>query len=251
MNLSELIAAYGDDEVVFQKLDDCVETVNMTKKGTKASFVTTERVDFNGFTKLGLIIWLDRDRAAEVLAASRAALTTPKPVEADSLVEALEPFSDWLDTLSLMIGQSDMPDHYKDQLRSLRRDISEALSSTPPAAEVAVGRKLIAYAHCCPGPVEFCDCVNKNHGTAWVHEGHESPALSSAPAPVAVDGREGVVEALQKLPAAFEVLDTENGTYLTRSEIAAQNSGFEYNGLYRRDSAELRAALAHHKQEEA
>ncbi|UFS83162.1 hypothetical protein LPB79_12990 [Rhizobium sp. T136] len=43
---------------------------------------------------------------------------------------------------------------------------------------------------------------------------------------------------LDKLPAAFEVLDQENGTYLTRSEIAAQNSGFEYNGLYRRDSAE-------------
>lgn len=42
---------------------------------------------------------------------------------------------------------------------------------------------------------------------------------------------------LQKRPAAFEVLDTENGAYLTRSEVAAQNSGFEYNGLYRRDSA--------------
>lgn len=43
---------------------------------------------------------------------------------------------------------------------------------------------------------------------------------------------------LQKLPAAFEVLDTESGTYLTRSEDRARNSGFEYNGLYRRDSAE-------------
>jgi hypothetical protein len=44
--------------------------------------------------------------------------------------------------------------------------------------------------------------------------------------------------ALQKRPAAFEVLDTESGVYLTRSEAAAQNSGFEYYGLYRRDSAE-------------
>lgn len=72
MNLSELIAAYGDDKVTFQKLDDCVETMNMTPKGTKATFVTEEKVDFNGFTKLGLVIWLDRDRVAEILAASRA-----------------------------------------------------------------------------------------------------------------------------------------------------------------------------------
>lgn len=43
---------------------------------------------------------------------------------------------------------------------------------------------------------------------------------------------------LEKRPAAFEVLDTENGTYLTRSEEAALATGFEYNGLYRRDSAE-------------
>lgn len=42
------------------------------------------------------------------------------------------------------------------------------------------------------------------------------------------------VEELEKRPSAFEVLDTENGTYLTRSEQAAIATGYEYNGLYRR-----------------
>lgn len=71
MTLSELIAAYGDDRVSFQKLDDCVETMNMTPKGTKASFVTPEKIDFNGFTKLGLIVWLDREKVVEILDAAK------------------------------------------------------------------------------------------------------------------------------------------------------------------------------------
>jgi hypothetical protein len=71
MNLSELIAKYGVDKVSLQKLDDCVEKMTMTPKGTKASFVTSEKVDFNGFTKLGLIVWLDREKVAEILAAAK------------------------------------------------------------------------------------------------------------------------------------------------------------------------------------
>ncbi len=42
-------------------------------------------------------------------------------------------------------------------------------------------------------------------------------------------------EKLEKRPVAFEILDTEEGTYLTRSEQAAINSEYEYHGLYRRD----------------
>ncbi|MCY1247104.1 hypothetical protein D9M72_603990 [compost metagenome] len=72
MNLSELISKYGDDKVSLQKLDDCVDTMNMTKNGTKATFVTSERLNLNGFEKLGLIIWLDRKQAAEIIAASKA-----------------------------------------------------------------------------------------------------------------------------------------------------------------------------------
>ena len=71
MNLSELIARYGDDKVTFQKLDDCVETLSMNKKGSKATFVTPETVGFDGFVKLGLIVWFDRDEVARVIADSK------------------------------------------------------------------------------------------------------------------------------------------------------------------------------------
>lgn len=40
--------------------------------------------------------------------------------------------------------------------------------------------------------------------------------------------------ALQTRPAAFEIFDPEDGTYLTRSEQAANSSGHDYCGLYRR-----------------
>jgi len=43
---------------------------------------------------------------------------------------------------------------------------------------------------------------------------------------------------LQKLPVAFEVLDGRKGTYITRSEDEARRSGFQYNGLYRREGYE-------------
>ena len=68
MKLSELISAYGDDDVKFQKLDDCTDTLSMSKKGTKASFVTPETFGFDGFDRLGLIIWMDRERVAKILA---------------------------------------------------------------------------------------------------------------------------------------------------------------------------------------
>jgi hypothetical protein len=51
---------------------------------------------------------------------------------------------------------------------------------------------------------------------------------------------------LEKLPAAFEVLDRENGTCITQSEEAALATGFESNGLYRCTSAER----AHKTEEE-
>ncbi len=69
MKLSELIAAYGDDRVLFQNLDDCADALNMGKKGTKITFGTPQKIDLNGTVQLGLIIWLDRDRVAEIRAA--------------------------------------------------------------------------------------------------------------------------------------------------------------------------------------
>ena len=71
MKLSELIAAYGDDKVQFQNLDHSTETLNMNKGVTKITFGTEQPVGLNGTEKLGLVVWLDRERVAEILAPRR------------------------------------------------------------------------------------------------------------------------------------------------------------------------------------
>lgn len=79
MTLSELIAEYGNDKVQFQRLDECASDINYAiKTGTRITFVTDEPVDLNGTVKMGLLLWLDRARVAEILAKSRA---TPTPEE--------------------------------------------------------------------------------------------------------------------------------------------------------------------------
>lgn len=76
MKLSEFIASYGDDAVKFQRLDDCTTGMDMTKKGTKATFMTPETFGFDGFDKMGLIVWLDRERVAKVLAERKALVSS-------------------------------------------------------------------------------------------------------------------------------------------------------------------------------
>lgn len=73
MNLSELIAKYGDENVSFQRVDDCVTDMNMTRNGTRASFVTPERIGLDGFDKMGLIVWLDREKVKAIIAKAKAA----------------------------------------------------------------------------------------------------------------------------------------------------------------------------------
>lgn len=70
-------------------------------------------------------------------------------------------------------------------------------------------------------------CTTDNH--AFFTAKYRAMLATSPPPPV-----EGSAPALERLPVAFEVLDIELGTYLTRSEEAAIKSGHEYNGLYRR-----------------
>lgn len=72
MRVSELIAAYGDDKVQFQNLDACATTLDMGKRGTKITFGTEERITPNGTERLGLVIWLDRERVQEIVAASKS-----------------------------------------------------------------------------------------------------------------------------------------------------------------------------------
>ncbi|MGE0845527.1 MAG: hypothetical protein AB7L41_04605 [Flavobacteriaceae bacterium] len=71
MKLSELIAAYGDDAVQFQNLDECFLTLNMSGGKSKITFGTEQPVWLNGPEKLGLIVWLDRERVAEIIAKAK------------------------------------------------------------------------------------------------------------------------------------------------------------------------------------
>ena len=67
MRLSELIAAYGDDKVEFQNLDQCADSLNMNKGVTRIMFGTPQPITPNGTTKLGLVVWLDRERVADLI----------------------------------------------------------------------------------------------------------------------------------------------------------------------------------------
>jgi hypothetical protein len=73
MKLSELITRYGDDKVQFQNLDHCANSLNMNKGITKISFATDQPITFKGTEKLGLVVWLDRERVAAILAEPEAA----------------------------------------------------------------------------------------------------------------------------------------------------------------------------------
>lgn len=75
LKLSELIAQYGDDNIEFQNLDHCVENFQTTKRGTIARFGTPQPFSLDGFTKLGLIVWMDRKKVEEFVAKSKE--TTP------------------------------------------------------------------------------------------------------------------------------------------------------------------------------
>jgi hypothetical protein len=71
MKLSKLIEEYGDDKVQFQPLDGCATKMNYDhKKGTTITFGTPETVGPNGTTKMGLIVWMDRERVAEIIGKS-------------------------------------------------------------------------------------------------------------------------------------------------------------------------------------
>lgn len=76
LSLSKLIAEYGDDKVQFQNLDQCADTLDYSaKKGrTMVKFGTEQPIGPNGMERLGLVVWFDRKRVAEIVAASKSAL---------------------------------------------------------------------------------------------------------------------------------------------------------------------------------
>jgi hypothetical protein len=73
MKMSELILAIGDDNVQFQNLDHSATALNYNASGgTKITFGTDQAITPQGTTKLGLVLWLDRDAVAAALAKSSA-----------------------------------------------------------------------------------------------------------------------------------------------------------------------------------
>ena len=72
MKLSELILAYGDEKVQFQNLDHSLVNLNMNKGVSKITFGTEQPAGLEGTEKLGLVVWLDRKRVAEIIAADKA-----------------------------------------------------------------------------------------------------------------------------------------------------------------------------------
>lgn len=68
MKLSELLAAYGDDNIQFQNLDQSATSLNMRGHTTTITFGTDQPLRHDGMEKLGLVIWLDRERVKEIIA---------------------------------------------------------------------------------------------------------------------------------------------------------------------------------------
>jgi hypothetical protein len=78
MKMSELILAVGDENVVFQNLLNDAETIDKTKRGTKVTFYTNaiqaeELMDGGETKKIGLVLWLPRDRVAAAIEAEKTA----------------------------------------------------------------------------------------------------------------------------------------------------------------------------------
>jgi Lar family restriction alleviation protein len=78
-------------------------------------------------------------------------------VECTDCDDMLGPMSEW--------KHGDKEDAEKDAAAVWNRRpcLEAALSAAEP-----VGKVKVHYAYCCPGSTKYCDCVNKNHGSAWI-----------------------------------------------------------------------------------
>lgn len=80
MKMSELILAVGDENVVFQNLLNDAQSVEKTKSGTKITFYTdaiqAEEMLGGGMPKkMGLVLWLPKDRVDAAIAAEQKSKT--------------------------------------------------------------------------------------------------------------------------------------------------------------------------------
>jgi hypothetical protein len=77
MKMSELILAVGDDNVIFQNLLNDARSIDKTKDGTKITFYTDaiqadELLNGGQTKKIGLVVWLPRDKVNAAVAAEKA-----------------------------------------------------------------------------------------------------------------------------------------------------------------------------------
>ncbi|SRR6266478_9542892 len=80
MKMSDLILAVGDEHVVFQNLLNDAQSIDKTKHGTKITFYTdaiqAEELLFGQTKKIGLVVWLPRDRVEAAMVQERRATST-------------------------------------------------------------------------------------------------------------------------------------------------------------------------------
>jgi len=67
MKLSELIKKCGDDVVMYQKLDDDSISFDDKKTHREIKFGTPETFHVDKTVKMGLVVWLDRDKVKSIL----------------------------------------------------------------------------------------------------------------------------------------------------------------------------------------
>lgn len=68
VGITELVSKIGDSNITFQNLDTCSISLNYDhKKGSKITFGTQEPITMDGTERLGLILWLPRDKVEEII----------------------------------------------------------------------------------------------------------------------------------------------------------------------------------------
>lgn len=67
VSLSNLTLAIGD-ELMFQPLDQCLSDMRSSKGQSRFSFFSDQTFDLQGPTRMGIVLWIDRDKAKAALA---------------------------------------------------------------------------------------------------------------------------------------------------------------------------------------
>ena len=73
MTIHELLAKFSADDIMFQRLDEALVSVNENKKGTKVTFGTPLSALDVAERKLGLVLWVDTAKWDAVVAEHKAA----------------------------------------------------------------------------------------------------------------------------------------------------------------------------------